>query len=90
MVEMSTLTGACLVGLGEKQAGLFSNDDGLAASLLDSATETGESVWRMPITDEHRDSIKGLNGDICNIGKTRYGGSCTAAAFLEHFVHKDV
>lgn len=78
------------MALGEKQAAIFSNDDAFAARLTDSGLSTGEEVWRLPITEEHREAIKGLHGDICNIGKTRYGGSCTAASFLEHFVEKDV
>ena len=90
MINLATLTGAILVALGQTTAGLFSNDDVLAKCLKQSGDRTFEPVWRMPIMDEHRESMKGLQSDLNNKGKTPYGGASQAAAFLEKFVDKDV
>ena len=90
MIELSTLTGAIKVALGDETAGLFTNNDKLSDNLLASGERTFENLWRMPITKEHRDSMKGNQSDLCNKGKTPYGGSSQAAAFLEKFVEKDV
>ena len=90
MIELSTLTGAVMVALGSETAGLFSNNDDLSKSLLASGDRSFEPLWRLPIMKEHRDSMKGNQSDLCNKGKTPYGGSSQAAAFLEKFVEKDV
>ena len=90
MIELSTLTGAVKIALGDETAGLFSNNDNLSQNLLASGERTFEPLWRLPITKEHRDSMKGNQSDLCNKGKTPYGGSSQAAAFLERFVEKDV
>lgn len=89
MIDLATLTGACVVALGGDTAGLFSNDDDLVASLIKASTSSFEPIWHMPIQDEHKETIKGKFGDISNTGKTRYGGACSAAAFLLRFVEKD-
>lgn len=87
VIDLATLTGAIVVALGHEFAGLFSNDDSLAAEIEKSAKETGEKVWRMPMS-EHFD--KGINSDIAdmqNIGRPKIrGGSITAAQFLKRFV----
>ena len=67
---------------GDQTAGLFSNNDALANSLIASSKKVSESLWRMPILEEHRESVKGEFADITNSPKSRYGGACTAAAFL--------
>ena len=90
MINLATLTGAIKVALGNETAGLFSNDDKLAESLANSSKRTFEPIWRMPIMDEHRETMKGAQSDLCNKGKTPYGGASQAAAFLERFVDKDV
>ena len=72
MIELSTLTGACMVALGENTAGLFSNDDNLSTDIIKYGNYNQESFWRLPIFDDHRDSIKGEVADICNSGKTRF------------------
>lgn len=82
MVDLATLTGACLVALGNTTAGLFTNDDQLKDDLLGASKESFEALWHLPIMDEHKEAIKGSYGDISNTGKDRYGGACTAAAFL--------
>jgi len=61
---------------------LFSNNDELANCLVESSKKCSESLWRLPILEEHREQIKGEAADITNSTKTRYGGACTAAAFL--------
>jgi leucyl aminopeptidase len=90
MVELSTLTGACMVALGNETAGLFSNDDKLAEMLQSSSKRSFEQIWRLPIMDEHRETMKSSFADLNNKGKTPYGGASQAAAFLERFVEKDV
>ena len=90
MIELSTLTGAVKVALGTETAGLFSNNDGLADSLLKSSADTFEPLWRLPIMKEHHESMKRTQSDLCNNGKTPYGGASQAAAFLERFVEKGV
>ena len=90
VIDLATLTGACKVALGNETAGLFSNDDDLTAELKAASDSSFEALWHMPIANEHKEAIKGAYGDISNTGKDRYGGACTAAAFLLRFVEKDV
>ena len=90
MVELSTLTGACLVALGDRHAGLFSNDDTLANILLDSAKSVGEDMWRLPIYPHIKEGLKGKHSDIVNSSKSRYGGAIEAAAYLSYFVEEGV
>lgn len=84
IVDVATLTGACIVALGTHASGLFSNDDDLAAALLDAGTETGDRAWRMPIWDEYQTSLKSNFADMANVGG-RNAGSVTAACFLSRF-----
>jgi leucyl aminopeptidase len=86
VIDMATLTGACVVALGIDIAGLMSNDEALAQSLLDASHQTGEQVWRLPVTDTHREMVKSDIGDVRNSTELRAGGALTAAAFLESFV----
>jgi len=90
MVDLATLTGAVKVALGHETAGLFANNDDLAAQLMSSSERTFEPLWRLPIMKEHRETMKGAQSDLNNKGKTPYGGASQAAAFLERFVEKDV
>ena len=85
IVDLATLTGAIMIALGKEYAGLFANDDRLAADLLAASKATGEKIWRMPLDKAFHRMIDGKTGDIKNIGG-RWGGSCTAAAFLERFI----
>lgn len=87
VIDLATLTGAILVALGPWIAGLFSNDEALAAELLAAARATGEPLWRMPLPPEMEELIKSPVADLKNIGG-RYGGSINAALFLQHFVAK--
>jgi len=56
---------------------------------MEASEEAFEPIWHLPITEEHKEAIKGKYGDICNTGKTRYGGASSAAAFLMRFIGKD-
>ena len=85
MVDLATLTGAIMVSLGTEHAGLFSNNDELAQRLTACGLETGEKVWRMPLAPEYDKLIDSQFADMKNTGG-RYGGSITAAQFLQRFV----
>ncbi|MCZ8374296.1 MAG: leucyl aminopeptidase [Beijerinckiaceae bacterium] len=85
MVNLATLTGAIMVALGQEHAGLFSNNDELAANLLKAGTGTGEKLWRMPLGPEYDKIIDSKFADVKNSGG-RYGGAITAAQFLQRFV----
>lgn len=90
IIDMATLTGACAVALGKYRAGLFTNDDGLADSLLKSACRRGEPYWRMPLDDENiSESLKSSYADLVNCGE-RYGGAIFAALFLQEFVGEGI
>jgi len=84
---IATLTGSCMVALGVKMAGFFTLDDKMRDSLLAASKFANEPVWHMPLTDEHRDAMRGQCGtDLNNLGNSRWGGACTAAAYLERFI----
>ncbi|MDQ3954234.1 MAG: leucyl aminopeptidase [Actinomycetota bacterium] len=85
IVDTATLTGAVMVALGKKVAGLFSNDDGLADQIQAAAERTGERFWRMPLFDDYRKSIDSEIADIKNTGD-RWGGAIFAALYLRDFV----
>ena len=92
VIDVATLTGAMVVALGEDRAGIFSNDAALCRNLVRASEETLEPLWPMPIgPEDHKKLQEGTLADMMNIGGGRYGGSCTAAAFLQHFIesHED-
>lgn len=84
VVDIATLTGACVVALGGHASGLFSNNDQLAQELLNSGTKTGDRAWQMPLWDDYKKSLKSNFADLANIGG-REAGSITAACFLSYF-----
>lgn len=86
VIDVATLTGACLVALGNAASGIFSNDDELCSNIEKAAMNTDDKVWRLPLFDEYRASIKGKYADLQNIGAPGLAGSSTAACFLEEFV----
>lgn len=86
LIDVATLTGACVVALGEKIAGLFSPDDELADTILRAATRTHERCWRLPLPDDYRELLKSDFADLNNISRSRWGGAVTAALFLSEFV----
>ncbi|MCB4407403.1 leucyl aminopeptidase [Synechococcus sp. MU1642] len=88
VVDLATLTGACVIALGDEMAGLWSNNDDLAEALDAAAQSGGEGLWRMPLRQSYRDGLKSLLADMKNTGP-RPGGSITAALFLKEFVAKD-
>ena len=85
IVDLATLTGAIIVSLGHEHAGLFANDDELAARLSRAGEEVGEKVWRMPLDEAHDKALESQIADMKNIGG-RPGGAITAAQFLKRFV----
>jgi leucyl aminopeptidase len=85
IVDLATLTGACVVALGSARCGLVSNDDRLARRIEEASEGSGDPVWRLPLEDAYRDRIKSVYADIKN-SAGRDAGAITAAAFLERFV----
>ena len=85
MVDVATLTGACVIALGDLRAGLFSNHDEICQKLLQAAERSGEKFWRLPLDDEYRKELESSIADIKNVGG-RWGGAIIAAKFLEEFV----
>ncbi|MFY0595850.1 MAG: leucyl aminopeptidase [Cognatishimia sp.] len=85
MIDLATLTGAIIIGLGHENAGVFSNDDGFAKSFLKAAEAEGEGAWQMPIGKAYADQLKSRIADVKNVGG-RAAGSITAAEFLHRFV----
>jgi leucyl aminopeptidase len=84
VVDAATLTGACVIALGEWAAGLMTEDDELASLLLQASADCGERAWRLPLWDEHRKAMEGHVADLKNPGP-REGGASTAAGFLSCF-----
>lgn len=84
VVDIATLTGACIVALGNTASGLFSNNDELAKELLDAGQYAGDRAWQMPIWDEYQEQLDTNFADIANIGG-KGAGSITAACFLARF-----
>ena len=85
ILDLATLTGACMVALGPKVAGLFSTNEDFSASLIAACKATGERVWRLPLDDDYKDQLKSNVADLKNVGG-KWGGAITAAKFLEQFV----
>ena len=90
IIDMATLTGACIVALGEYTAGVMGNNQRLINQVLETSEKTGEWMWQLPFNDMLREHIKAPNADVYNIGTTRYGGAITAGLFLEKFVDKNI
>ncbi|MGE0821401.1 MAG: leucyl aminopeptidase [Candidatus Binatia bacterium] len=85
IIDLATLTGACIIALGGQVAGLFSNNDELAETLMNCSKETGEPLWRLPLVKEYKDDIKSSIADIKNTGGGN-AGAIAAALFLQEFV----
>lgn len=86
VIDMATLTGACLMALGEKIAGVFTKDDELASIIEAVGQKTWERCWRMPLPEDYRELLKSDLADISNMPKSRWGGAVSAALFLSEFV----
>jgi len=89
VVDLATLTGACLISLGDELAGLWSPDDDLATDLLKAARCSGEGLWRMPLPASYMERMKSPFADLKNTGP-RAGGAITAALFLKEFISPGV
>ena len=87
VIDIATLTGACVVALGHHHSGLFTPQDALAAELIDAGRESADSCWRMPLDDDYQDALKSRFADFANVGG-RDGGAITAACFLARFTKK--
>ncbi|HEX4000886.1 MAG TPA: leucyl aminopeptidase [Pirellulales bacterium] len=88
IIDLATLTGACVVALGTDVAGLMTNDQPWCDAILAAARTAGEPAWQLPMFPEFDEQIKGEVADIKNVGEGRWGGAITAAKFLEQFVEK--
>lgn len=84
VIDIATLTGACVVALGHVNTGLFSSDDALANALLEAGRESGDTAWRMPLDDAYQEQLRSNFADMANIGGMP-GGSVTAACFLARY-----
>ena len=91
MIDLATLTGACVVALGEETAEIFSNSNELSEEIQKAGNEVFENLWQMPINEEHERNVKGIQADLSNSKPSaKYGGACNAAAFLKRFVDSKV
>jgi leucyl aminopeptidase len=90
IIDLATLTGAIMVALGFEYAGTFANDDDLWNQLHHASQNTGEQLWRMPLNKAYRKEMESDVADLKNLGGTGYGGACSAAGFLEHFINDGV
>ena len=88
MINLATLTGAVVVALGDGHAGLMSNNDKLAEELLGAGKNTGELLWRLPLSSHYDKQINSQIADIKNVGQGRGAGTITAGQFLQRFVNK--
>jgi leucyl aminopeptidase len=87
IIDVATLTGACVIALGHEAAGLFANDDKLCEKLKAAGDYTGDRAWPMPLWEEYQDGLKTNFADMANVAG-RPGGSITAASFLARFTRK--
>jgi leucyl aminopeptidase len=86
IVDLATLTGACMVALGKGIAGLMTNDDALGQQVRDAADAVGEPVWPLPLPPQYRKHLDSPIADMKNIGNGPHGGALTAGLFLQEFV----
>jgi leucyl aminopeptidase len=87
LIDVATLTGAMAIALGPAATGFFANDDALAQRIMEAVERSGERMWRFPIIQEYRESLRSDVADIKNVGD-RYGGAILAAEFLRFFVEE--
>jgi len=86
IVDLATLTGACMVALGTEIAGLMTNDDGWGDRVRGAATRAGERAWPLPMDPDFEEMLKSKVADLKNVGATRWGGAIAGGKFLEPFV----
>ena len=85
IIDVATLTGACIVALGSHASAVYANDEDLAKNLLQAGDESGDKAWQMPLWDEYQSALKSNFADVANVGG-RDAGSVTAACFLSRFI----
>ena len=88
LIDLATLTGACMVALGDRIAGVFSRDNALAKAIVTAGEQTFERCWQMPLPNDYKELMKSDLADIQNMSRSKYGGAITAALFLSEFVGK--
>ncbi len=90
LIDIATLTGACIIALGYDYSGLMATDEAMASALLEAAKKTDDRLWRLPLYPELKDAVKSKIADIRNLGYPKgAGGTITAAEFLHQFVGND-
>ena len=87
VIDIATLTGACVIALGAVRSGLFSSDDALAQALQQAGDKSGDACWRMPLDDDYAEGLKSRYADVANVAG-RQAGSVTAAKFLQRFASR--
>jgi leucyl aminopeptidase len=88
IIDLATLTGACMIALGQEVAGAMTNDQAWCDKVMTAARQCGEPCWQLPMFPEFDEHIKSEVADMKNVGDGRYGGAITAAKLLEQFVEK--
>ncbi|HLC84250.1 MAG TPA: leucyl aminopeptidase, partial [Candidatus Nanoarchaeia archaeon] len=86
IIDLATLTGACVVALGNTASGLMSNNDELTEQLLSAGKRSTDRVWQLPLYDDYKDQVKSDVADVKNVGAKNKAGAVSAGAFLSHFV----
>ena len=86
IVDLATLTGACLVALGDGVSGVMGTDQKLVERILDAGSRSGEYLWQLPLVEEYKEALRSKVADVKNITGTRWGGAITAGLFLKEFV----
>jgi leucyl aminopeptidase len=89
VVDLATLTGACLIALGDGVSGVMGTDQKLVERILDAGTRAGEYLWQLPLVEEYRENLKSQVADLKNITGTRWGGAISAGLFLKDFVKNE-
>ncbi len=89
IIDLATLTGACVVALGDTHAGLFGNDTALNALIMQAAKKSGEGLVEFPLPEEYRQTVQSMVGDVRNTSAMKTGGAITAALFLQEFIEKN-
>jgi leucyl aminopeptidase len=89
IVDLATLTGACVVALGDGVSGVMGTDQKLVERILDAGSRSGEYLWQLPLVEEYREGLKSHVADIKNVSGSRWGGAITAGLFLKEFVKTD-
>jgi leucyl aminopeptidase len=84
VIDVATLTGACVVALGKQASGLFGNSEDLVQEILRAGTQSGDRAWQLPLWEEYQEQLKSNFADMANVGN-RDGGAITAACFLSRF-----